>query len=197
MPCLKNPRHEHFSQCIAKGASQRDAYRQAYGKEGAYRGSCGAKLMRNPLILARVAELQQEGARETVLTLQSAHRFLYSIVMKKNAKTGENLPVTLGYKRREISGDRHTETTVECKLRALELAVKLRGFPCAPSERNPDASAPAPASASPPRKSLLLAIQQSANPPSPGKKQHPVKILLPKFPHLLPSVIRHPPLPKC
>ena len=164
MPTLENPRHEHFCQIIAKGASQRDAYCQAYGKEGPYRGNCGAKLMQNPLILARVAELQDEGARGTLLTLQAAHRILYSIVMEKNEKTGENLPVTLGYRRKEISSDRHTETTVECKLRdklrALEFAMKLQGFPRETPAEKPAADTGRGESGAYLPLSLLLEIQE-------------------------------------
>ena len=119
MPLLENPCHEPFCRFIAMGLCRRDACRYTCGEDAACLGNDGAKWMQNPGISARVAEMQEACTRCTALALQAAHRFMYSSP-EKNGEVCENIPVTLVYKRKTISRDACTETTVECKLaRAL------------------------------------------------------------------------------
>ena len=124
MPTLENTRHEHFCQLVVKGASHRDAYRKSYAKPGSYLGSNGSKLMRTPHIRARVSELQEEAARDTVLSLQNMLRYLTSIVMAKPSEMDENSTICQSFKR--------TKDGIECKfpdkIRVLELLVKLQGL---------------------------------------------------------------------
>ena len=60
MPVLANPRHEIFAQQIAKGISQRDAYRGAgyEPKSDAVADAAASRLLSDVKISARVAEIQ-------------------------------------------------------------------------------------------------------------------------------------------
>src|SRR4030095_233221 len=70
---LSNPRWERFAQLLAAGASQVDAYAAAGYKR--HRGSA-AELRANPLVAARVAELQRGGAEETLGAVTEKQRFI-------------------------------------------------------------------------------------------------------------------------
>jgi phage terminase small subunit len=69
MPLLKNQRHEHFAQLVAKGEKPGRAYVTAgYSKSGA--DQSGARLLRDAQVCSRVAELQkaiEEPARERAI----------------------------------------------------------------------------------------------------------------------------------
>ena len=68
MPILSNPRHEEFAQGLAQGKPASTAY-----EEAGYRANDGncIRLKGNERVLARVAELQGQGAERAVVTLQS------------------------------------------------------------------------------------------------------------------------------
>jgi len=123
MPCLENIRHERFCQLVATGVSYTRAYRQVYGAGKKSVDTAGSRLMRREGVLARVRELQREGASETALTVQAAHKYLLDVIVAGPGEIDENSPICQSYKR--------TETGIECKLpdklRALELAMKLQG----------------------------------------------------------------------
>ena len=68
MPILKNIRHEHFAQGVAKGMSQTQAYIEAgYASSGAEQNA--SRLMSNDKVAARVAELQERGAIRAEITI--------------------------------------------------------------------------------------------------------------------------------
>lgn len=65
---------ERFAQLVAEGKNQSDAYRGAYRAEKMGAKSIneeGSRLMANPDISARVAELRAEASKKTVITLES------------------------------------------------------------------------------------------------------------------------------
>ena len=68
MPALENAKHELFAQEIAKGASQRDAYKAAgyEVKSDAAADANASRLLTNAKVKARVAELQERISDVTV-----------------------------------------------------------------------------------------------------------------------------------
>ena len=68
MPVLKNPRHERFAQELAKGKTATEAYETAGFRR--HDGNC-SRLRGNERIEARLAELQDRGAKRAEVTLES------------------------------------------------------------------------------------------------------------------------------
>lgn len=68
MPVLDNPRHERFAQEIAKGCSATEAYALAGYKPNQPNA---ARLISNDMVKARVAELQEAGAKRAEVTIES------------------------------------------------------------------------------------------------------------------------------
>ena len=68
MPVLPNPRHEKFAQALAEGKSATEAYEIA-----GYTPNDGnaARMKGNDRIMDRVAELQEQGAERSLVTLES------------------------------------------------------------------------------------------------------------------------------
>lgn len=72
MGVLDNPRHELFAQGIAKGQSQREAYKAA-GYETANDATTDAnasRLLSDARVMLRVAELQEIAAKHTGITIE-------------------------------------------------------------------------------------------------------------------------------
>lgn len=71
MPVLDNPRHEIFAREIAKGASQREAYRAA-GYEGDERSldANAARLIADDRVAIRVQEIQANAAKRAEITIE-------------------------------------------------------------------------------------------------------------------------------
>lgn len=68
MPGLINPRHEKFARARAQGQSASQAYRTAgYADNDAN----AARLNGNERVRARIAELQEEAARRTLVTIET------------------------------------------------------------------------------------------------------------------------------
>ena len=65
MPVLARPRHEAYAQGLANGMKQVEAYVAAGYNNGPTTPSCASQLANNPMIAARVLELQEE--RSTAL----------------------------------------------------------------------------------------------------------------------------------
>lgn len=68
MPVLKNPRHEKFAQAVVEGKSAAEAYADAGFKP---QRQNAARLMSNDDVVARVKELQAEGAERTLVSIES------------------------------------------------------------------------------------------------------------------------------
>lgn len=72
MPVLDNQKHELFAQAIAKGASQREAYRKAgYTASGAAADVNACKLLSDTKVSDRVKEIQATAANRVSITLES------------------------------------------------------------------------------------------------------------------------------
>ncbi|MFZ3251722.1 MAG: terminase small subunit, partial [Pseudolabrys sp.] len=73
MPTLKNSRHELFAQEIAKGRSQREAYRAAgyLTKSDDATDANASRLLSNAKVANRIRELQTEAANSTEVTVSS------------------------------------------------------------------------------------------------------------------------------
>jgi phage terminase small subunit len=74
MPTLDNPKHELFAQGIAKGQSQREAYRNAgytCSTKPDVTDAAASRLLRDVRVQARVAELQHNAAKRAEITLES------------------------------------------------------------------------------------------------------------------------------
>jgi hypothetical protein len=63
MPVLKNPKHEHFAQALAKGMTQEAAYIAAGYRPNK---SAASRLAENVNLCERVAELQQAVAERSI-----------------------------------------------------------------------------------------------------------------------------------
>lgn len=77
MPLLANHRHEMFAQAVAGGAEQADAYQSIY--ETVTRKSAkteGSRLLSNPIVRARLEELQKMSETATVLSMQERRELL-------------------------------------------------------------------------------------------------------------------------
>lgn len=72
MPILKNAKHELFAQKCAKAESEDAAYAAAYPsrKPGASRRGSASELRSNPIIAARILEIQQEGATQAIAEIK-------------------------------------------------------------------------------------------------------------------------------
>ena len=70
MAALPNPRHELFAQAVAKGASQREAYKAAgfASKSDAAADASASRLLSAGKVQARIAELQTRAAEKAVLS---------------------------------------------------------------------------------------------------------------------------------
>ena len=88
MGVLENARHETFAQELAKGISQRKAYRVAFPNSLKWKNetvdSKASALAKNDKVLARLKELQKETAKATILTAQERLEFLSGIVTDIN-----------------------------------------------------------------------------------------------------------------
>lgn len=68
MPTLSNGRYERFAQELAKGKARADAYAEAGFKKNAANAS---RLFHDPVVQARIVELQRGAAERTEITLAS------------------------------------------------------------------------------------------------------------------------------
>lgn len=87
MPVLKNTRHERFSQELAKGRSQAEAYELAGYKPSR---SAAARLAADVNICARLSELQDRVAARTEITVADITARLLAIAAK--GETSDEAP---------------------------------------------------------------------------------------------------------
>jgi hypothetical protein len=123
MPRLDNPRHEAFCQKVAKGESYQSAYASIYKSEGKAAGNSGSRLVDDVGISNRIAELQDAGASDLILTLQETNKFLVDVLRTPPGEIDESSPLCQSYKITEGS----REYKLPDKLRAAEMAMKLQG----------------------------------------------------------------------
>ena len=98
MAVLENPRHEIFAREIAKGASQREAYRAA-GYEGERRRSMDAnasRLIADDKVALRVQEIQAAAAKRAEITIERTLLELAKIGyadIRKAVRWGEGIAI--------------------------------------------------------------------------------------------------------
>ncbi|WP_292534066.1 terminase small subunit [Methylocystis sp.] len=97
MPVLENPRHEIFAREIAKGASQREAYRAA-GYEGDERSmdANAARLIADDRVAIRVQEIQATAAKRAEITIERTLLELAKIGysdIRKAVRWGEGIAI--------------------------------------------------------------------------------------------------------
>ena len=92
---LKNARHEKFAQGIAKGLSQRNAYRAAFPSSLDWKDttvdSKASVLAKNGKVLERVKELAEKSTSKAVMTAQERKEWLTGIVKNDLEATKERL----------------------------------------------------------------------------------------------------------
>lgn len=95
MAALKNARHETFAQELAKGVSQRKAYRVAFPNSKNWKDSTvdsrACDLAKNSKVLARVKELQDLATSKAVKTVTERKEWLSQIMDDISEKTENKL----------------------------------------------------------------------------------------------------------
>ncbi|MGJ0533831.1 terminase small subunit [Methylocystis sp.] len=97
MPVLENPRHEIFAREIAKGASQREAYRSA-GYQGDERSmdANAARLIADDRVSLRIQEIQAAAAKRAEITIERTLLELAKIGyadIRKAVRWGEGIAI--------------------------------------------------------------------------------------------------------
>lgn len=95
MAVLLNPRHEKYAQCLASGMSQRKAYKEVYPncvkwKDESIDNKASA-LARLDEVSARVKELCQESASDTIMSAKERKEWLTKVINSMNEETKDKL----------------------------------------------------------------------------------------------------------
>lgn len=91
---MLTPKQEKFVQGIIEGMSQADAYRSAYNCKKMTDKSIhetASKLMREPKIATRVAELREKIASDNIMTAQQRMEWLTELVKSAEESTTDKL----------------------------------------------------------------------------------------------------------
>jgi hypothetical protein len=90
MPALDNAKHERFAQEIAKGASNREAYRSAgyETKSEAATDANASRLLSDDKVRSRIAEIQERAATRAEITVASITENLARIARKAEDMDG-------------------------------------------------------------------------------------------------------------
>lgn len=92
---LKNARHEKFAQEVAKGLSQRKAYRVAFPSSLKWKDetvdSKASALAKNDKVLARVQELKEQSTSKAVMTATQRKEWLSSLIQNDDETTQNKL----------------------------------------------------------------------------------------------------------
>jgi len=140
---LLNSRHERFAQMIALGRMARNAYMEVYDSTPRSAEASSSRLLSNAALRSRVAYLQAEAAKATVLTLAEKRKFLRDVVTTPIYVVDETNPLCQSAERTK---DGSVRIKMPDKLRALELDAKLAGElkASAPAEEAKDTFGPMP-----------------------------------------------------
>lgn len=87
-------KQEKFVNCIIEGMSQADAYRSAYNTSRMTDKTIhesASKLMADPKIYARVAELREKMAKKSIMTAQERMEWLTVLIGNENVGTTDRL----------------------------------------------------------------------------------------------------------
>jgi hypothetical protein len=122
---LRNPRYENFAQAVARGARAGRAYEEAGFRIKPGTGHlAGWRLMKNPEIKARIAELQSEATAECRIDRLRLLDFLSDVIQTSACDVPEESPLCQAFYRSE----KVFSSQMPDKLRAVELLVKLCGW---------------------------------------------------------------------
>ena len=114
---------EAFVRNIIEGMNQADAYRSAYPKQKMADKTiweCASKLMKNPKVATRLAELRNELAKPSIMTAQQRLEYLTNIV---NGTEQEHIK---GYVEGvEIEYDRPAD--LNARMKAIDIMNKMTG----------------------------------------------------------------------
>ena len=116
-------KQEQFAQNIVKGMSQADAYRYAYPNQNMSDKTiweCASKLLKNPKVSTRVAELRDKIAKPTIMSAQERLEFLTEII--KGLKGEVTLQVVDGE-----TVEVELPTSLKNKLSAIDIMNKMQG----------------------------------------------------------------------
>lgn len=121
---LNNPRHEKFAQELAKGKSQRIAYRIAFPSSVNWKDTtvdvkaCG--LAKNDKVVVRLKELAEISTNDAIMSAQE--RLIYlSKIINGEAKAKKIVSYRDGVEEVECEAD------VSDKLKAIDLMNKMQG----------------------------------------------------------------------
>lgn len=87
-------KQEFFVQNIIQGMSQADAYRAAYPNQRMSDKTIwetASKLMNNPKVIARLAELRNELAKPSIMSAQERLEWLTGVIKSKDESTTDKL----------------------------------------------------------------------------------------------------------
>ena len=91
---MLTPKQEKFVNCIIEGMSQADAYRSAYNTSRMADKTIhesASKLMADPKISARVAELREKMASKSIMTAQQRMEWLTELINNTDVGTTDRL----------------------------------------------------------------------------------------------------------
>lgn len=95
MAALENARHEKFAQELAKGISQRKAYRAAFPRAEKWKDETvdtkASALAKNDKVLARFKELQELAASKAIKTVTERKEWLSKTMDDESEKTENKL----------------------------------------------------------------------------------------------------------
>lgn len=114
-------KQEKFAQCIIEGMSQADAYRSAYPKQRMSDKTLwetASKLVKNPKVAARVAELRSELAKSSIMTAQERLEWLTAIIKSDGETTADKLKAS--DQMNKMQGEYITKIEGEMKMTKLE-----------------------------------------------------------------------------
>lgn len=130
---LKNQKHEKFAQLVADGASALDAYKKAYHCSMEAAAKNAWRLRENEGVKARVSELQEKAADNTVMSIAEKRRFLAEIKRTPIGLVDEKSALCQSYEVVVMDGgdDKPSgelrKIKMPDKLKAIELDSKLAG----------------------------------------------------------------------
>lgn len=120
-----NPRQLQFAHLVGTGTTQREAYRQVYGKHNdgnAYRAA------QRPNVAAAIASYQREAAGTSVIKRDEVLRILTAIIRTPVGHLDASNPITAEYSVTRKGDAEITRIKALPKLEALKLLCQLCGW---------------------------------------------------------------------
>lgn len=87
MAALENARHEKFAQCIAKGMTQRKAYRAAFPNADKWKDTTvdnrASELCKTSEVLGRLRELADKASDEAIMSVKERKAWLSNVIQSE------------------------------------------------------------------------------------------------------------------